>query len=77
MSLPTPTGNPLPFGPDHFLFDMPENKAWIERERKPGETVIQTLDRMAEELTAWYRGPGGYPHIQPFTWRWPNLPYLT
>lgn len=63
MSLPTPTGNPLPFGPDHWLYNVPENLAWIEREKRDGETLEQTLDRMAAELSKFY------PGFSPFDWR--------
>jgi hypothetical protein len=63
MSLPTPTGNPLPFGPDHPLFNVPANREWIDREAKDGETVEQTLDRMASELS------DRYPKFPPFEWR--------
>jgi hypothetical protein len=67
MSLPTPIGNPLPFGPDHPLFDVPENQAWLRREHREGETVENTLDRMAKELTAWYHKD--MPFMEPFDWR--------
>jgi hypothetical protein len=63
MSLPTPTGNPLPFGPDHPLFDCAPNREWIAREAREGETIEQTLDRMAAELSAFY------PRFPPFDWR--------
>jgi hypothetical protein len=63
MSLPTPTGNPLPFGRDHPCFDVPENRAWIAREAKADETIEQTLDRMAAELSKFY------PGFEPFDWR--------
>lgn len=31
MSLPTPTGNPYPYPPDHPLHDVPGNLLWILR----------------------------------------------
>lgn len=66
MSLPTPTGNPLPYGPDapFELFDMPVNQEWIKREARSGETIEQTLDRMAAELSS------HYPGFPSFDWRY-------
>jgi hypothetical protein len=65
VSLPTPTGNPLPYGPDahECLFNWHVNQQWIARESREGETVEQTLDRMAAELSTYY------PGFPPLDWR--------
>jgi hypothetical protein len=55
MSVPSPTGNPLPYPPKHDLYDMPENLAWIKCEQREGESVEETLDRIDKELTEWLR----------------------
>jgi hypothetical protein len=68
VSLPTPTGNSLPFGPDHPLFNWPANRQWIAREAREGETVEHTLDRMAAQLST------HYPGFPAFEWRTQRLP---
>jgi hypothetical protein len=53
MSLPTPTGNPCPYPPDHPLYDFEANLDWIERKRHFGESDQQVCDRLERELLAW------------------------
>lgn len=49
MSMLTPTGNPWPYELDHFLYLSPINVAWIDEERRHGETDQQVIDRIKEE----------------------------
>jgi len=50
MSLPTPTGNPLPYEPGHPLHRMPANLQWLDRERRPGESDEAVIARMEREF---------------------------